>query len=59
MNISGCQLLTDLFLLSVMAIGKYHRVSLSMMKTKFSAEVFKEWESFTEKNRKCEENVIK
>jgi hypothetical protein len=35
-----------------MAMGKYHHVSLSMSKTKFSADVLIEWEEFCKKNGK-------
>lgn len=38
-NISGCQLLTDFFIQSVISLCKDHRIQLKMNKTKFSQNI--------------------
>jgi len=46
LNINGCEMLTDFFLMNIMTSDRNQRISIDMKRTNFGNEILKEWEIY-------------
>lgn len=52
LNINGCEMLTDFFLMNIMTSDRNQRISIDMKRTNFGNEILKEWEIYCQKANK-------